>query len=178
MKKYFCLAFCSEYLLGEIETVSIKKGEHKNGVLGYCWSNSCCNNSCCYNFKFWVMKNIVIFFTATLIYMLNQLLLKKIDIIFLSAFFNFYLNDVLAQILILSYSNILLKIVNKSVSKLIHIFVFVLACGFVWEFITPLYKYKSTFDWFDFLAYLAGGLIYYLTISALRHKNYRQPSEP
>ena len=124
------------------------------------------------------MKNIVIFFTSTLVYFLNQFLLKKLDIIYLSTFFNCYLNDVLAQILILSYSNILLKIINKSVSKLIHIFVFVLACGVVWEFIAPLYKSKSTCDWFDFLAYLAGGLIYYLTISALRHKKYRQPSAP
>jgi len=117
------------------------------------------------------MINIAIFFASISLYILNQLILKHLNIIYLTNFFNFYFNDVLAQILMLSYSNFLMGKINKPILKLRYIILVVLACGIIWEFVAPLYKSRSTLDLFDFLAYLAGGLIYYIIISLWMGKN-------
>lgn len=76
----------------------------------------------------------------------------------------YYFNDTLAAILILAFSNLLFIKVHKSIFKFKDIFLFITACGCVWEFITPLYKRNSTTDYYDFIAYYVGAMIYFILV--------------
>lgn len=40
--------------------------------------------------------------------------------------------------------------------------VLLLACGLVWEVLAPAWKPTAVFDWWDLLAYQAGGVLWYL----------------
>ena len=88
-------------------------------------------------------------------------MLKGLDIPGLDIFLVSYLNDVLAGVLILSYTNLLLHLVKRVMSKLLTIFAFILCCSCVWEFVAPYFKGGAVFDWFDFVAYQLGGLLYW-----------------
>lgn len=99
-----------------------------------------------------------------LLYQLNNIYFKKINLQFLKYIFVCYFNDALAAILILAFSNLLLIKVHSSIFKFKYIFLFITACGCVWEFITPLYKENSITDYYDFIAYYIGAMIYFILV--------------
>ncbi|MDS9470714.1 hypothetical protein [Sporosarcina pasteurii] len=75
-------------------------------------------------------------------------------------FAHYYLNDVLAGILIVAIVNVLAVLSHQRrllLISLIRILVFTLACGLFWEYVTPLYVTYSVWDPFDVLAYMFGG---------------------
>jgi hypothetical protein len=96
------------------------------------------------------------------LYLLNRLLLKdELSWSFLSSHFN----DVLAGLLLLPSYNLLALVCrqhNLLLLRFTHILTFTLVVGLFWEYITPLYRESSTSDPLDILAYLLGGLIYWL----------------
>lgn len=100
------------------------------------------------------------------LYFLNNILLKKVDIQPLKFIFQCYFNDMLAAVLILAFSNSMLYKFSKQIIRFRYIVLFIFCCGFVWEFVAPLYKPNSVIDLFDFIAYFIGGLIYYIIIQA------------
>lgn len=102
------------------------------------------------------LLNILIFLVCFLLYLINEFLFKKY---FNNIFFIGYYNDVLAPILLLSYSNILLYRYNNVLIGTTS-FVFILICSFIWEFLAPLIKKGSVIDIFDFVAYIVGCTIY------------------
>jgi hypothetical protein len=53
-------------------------------------------------------------------------------------------------------------ITGRRLSKLWHITFMCLTAGLVWEFITPLYKKSSVADWWDVIAYMCGGVFYWI----------------
>lgn len=76
-----------------------------------------------------------------------------------------HLNDVLAGILLLCYINALSIISNQPkliVTRLRTIALLTLASGLFWEYITPLYLSKSVSDPLDVIAYMVGGVLYWI----------------
>lgn len=105
--------------------------------------------------------NLMIMIFVFILYLTNNLLLKKIGPSFLKYFFVCHFNDLLCPSLLLGYSNILLLTIGKELKKLHHILMFCLAASIVWEFVAPVFKKTSITDWFDVVCYLLGGIIYW-----------------
>lgn len=118
--------------------------------------------------------NLKILITALIIYLLNEIIVKKIT----SYNFAFnYLNDSLSFVILLSYSNILLSFYRQKdirIKNPIIIFVFVIITGLFWENVTPIYNKRSTGDVFDLLFYLLSGAFYYILIRLFdKEKEYK-----
>ena len=107
-------------------------------------------------------KNILIITTVLIIYGLN-----KFDCIYFSNetiqyFINCYLNDILCGTLFISYCNILLERNDKKINTLLNIEVLLFLCGIFWEYIAPMFISYSISDPYDIVAYMLGGLVYWL----------------
>ncbi|WP_210469302.1 hypothetical protein [Sporosarcina sp. 6E9] len=103
-------------------------------------------------------------FGAFSLYTLNKFYLR--DLLNWS-FGKYYLNDVLAGLLIVGIVNILSIYGNQRrllLIKLPRILVFTLLCGMFWEYVTPVYLHYSVSDPFDVAAYMFGGLCYWIII--------------
>ncbi|SEG77287.1 hypothetical protein SAMN02799616_04989 [Paenibacillus sp. UNC499MF] len=112
-----------------------------------------------------IKYDLVIFVMCFILYGWNELYLKEQSSI-MNWFFTGYYNDILAPIILLSYSNILILIfMKKKITNFIGLSLFVMIVGLYWEYITPLYK-NSTSDIYDLLAYYIGFLIYWLSTKA------------
>ena len=126
------------------------------------------NNSCSCDFS--NLLNIMILVITFLVYLVNQNILKETNCIF----FLCYFNDLLAPILLLSFSNFLLYYYNKEI-KGKNIYLFIGICALFWEFITPLYKKNSICDFIDILMYFIGASIYVILVRGCRKwKNIRK----
>ena len=75
---------------------------------------------------------------------------------------NGYFNDILAGIILIAFTNLMFELKNISIKKIVHIEMYLLAVGIFWEYITPLYKTSSISDPFDILAYMFGGIVYWI----------------
>lgn len=115
------------------------------------------NNGSFYN------VNIIILIITIIAYVVNQKILKLTNYIF----FQYYFNDLLAPIIILSFSNYLLNLYNK-VIKGKNVYLFIIICGIFWEIITPLYKKNSVSDIVDFIMYIMGANIYMLIVKGVK----------
>ena len=76
-----------------------------------------------------------------------------------------HLNDVLAGVLLLCYINALSILSNQPkliVTRLSTVALITLASGLFWEYITPLYLSKSISDPLDVLAYITGGVLFWI----------------
>lgn len=117
-------------------------------------NNSSCNNN-------FLRINAYLLLTSIILYVINQLFLK----VYFSFFIlHYYLNDFIAMILLLSFSNFLLikfRFNQYCLDDFLRIHFFALAVGLFWEFITPIYRSNSTTDVIDLLIYLFSGSIYY-----------------
>jgi hypothetical protein len=104
------------------------------------------------------------------LYLLNRLVLKdELSWSFLSSHFN----DVLAGLLLLPSYNLLALLFRQSnllMLRCMNILTFTLVVGLFWEYVTPLYRSDSVSDPLDILAYLLGGLIYWLLSLLVGHK--------
>lgn len=107
-----------------------------------------------------LLDTIIIIVVSTM-YLLNNRYIKMATSGILHDFFVCYFNDLMAPMFMLAYSNILLDTVNRKFSKLVHIVIFTLVVGFIWEFVAPLMKEGAVSDPVDILCYLIGGVIYW-----------------
>ena len=77
--------------------------------------------------------------------------------------FTGYLNDVLAGLVLCAVTGLLLALAGKKgPHRLFHTVPLLLAAGVFWELAGPLFRREAVFDWWDLLAYQAGGLLYLL----------------
>lgn len=76
----------------------------------------------------------------------------------------------LAAILILGFANFMLSMVSKQIIKFRYMILFILCCGSIWEFITPLYKPNCITDYYDFIAYIVGTIVYYFIVKLENNK--------
>ena len=114
--------------------------------------------------RYGVLVNILILTVCVILYGVNRFFLKEA---LGWSFLRCYWGDVLAGPVILSYSNILFIAVGHeeySVRSLTKIVGFMFLVGFFWEFITPLFRKGSITDYFDMVAYLVGGITYWIVI--------------
>lgn len=119
------------------------------------------------------LLNTAIFLLCFLLYLLNELIFKKLN----NIFFLGYYNDILAPILLLSYSNFLLSRYNKALVG-IKSFIFIVICSFVWEILALLIKENSVADILDCGAYLLGCMIYNLVIFIFTKKSKKNNASP
>lgn len=116
-----------------------------------------------------VKRDLLIFIFCFILYGLNEYIFKGLDVQ-LHWFFIGHYNDVLASIILLSYSSLLIVIFAKREIKNFLLCSFlILLVGLFWEYVTPYYK-KSTPDPFDIVAYYIGFLIYWFFVKLTRRK--------
>lgn len=102
------------------------------------------------------MLNVLIFIICFILYLLNELLFKKN---YNNIFFIGYYNDILAPLLLLSFSNILLDKYKKKILGA-KSFIVIFICSIVWEILAPIIKKGAVLDVLDFVAYTIGCVIY------------------
>jgi len=126
-------------------------------------THNCTRNSFRCNISFRIL-NIFTLISTALCYLINQFLIKELS---KNLFVHNYLNDLLVMLIILPYSNLLLSLFKNTNIRLkgfLHIIIFSLACGVVWEYVTPLYYANSVTDFMDILMFMLGGFLYFISI--------------
>ncbi|WP_299525494.1 hypothetical protein [uncultured Methanobrevibacter sp.] len=107
-------------------------------------------------------KNIWILIIVLTIYILNQLFLKHLGILF----FNNHLNDLLAVPLFFALINtISLYNTNKQVTSLKYLIFITILLAFLGEYVAIYLRPGSVSDWWDVLCYFIGMFVYYLIIN-------------
>lgn len=110
--------------------------------------------------------NMIIFVTCVLLYGINELLLKRQDI--MRWLFSGHFNDFLAPLLLLSYSNILIKIAyNKTYNSFLGLSTGMLAVSLIWEYAAPYIKSGAVTDPLDIIAYYVGFMVYWIAIKLI-----------
>lgn len=108
--------------------------------------------------------NMILLVATSLLYLFNRLTLNASSPYFMRCHFN----DLCCGCWFMSVTNLILWPSKKRISKLNHIFVYLGLWGVYWEAIGPLFKQTAVFDVYDIVAYLAGGLTYWIAISMRR----------
>ena len=99
---------------------------------------------------------------AVLFYLINRQFLSSALSGLPGWFLRCYANDVAAELFLCAWTDLLLALGNRPILKGQHVVPLLLACGLVWEVLAPLWKSGAVFDFWDFIAYLAGGLLWLL----------------
>ena len=73
-----------------------------------------------------------------------------------------YFNDFIGSITFVSYVNTVCSFKDYRLEKLWQIELLLFGSGIFWEYITPLFRKSTTTDIWDLLAYLLGGLSYWM----------------
>lgn len=98
---------------------------------------------------------------VSVLYLLNNLVIKSCTTGAVHMFFVCYFNDLMAPFFILPYTNILLSARNTRMRKLGHILLFMLTAGLVWEYFAPFIKKGAVTDMMDMACYIMGGCLYW-----------------
>ena len=112
--------------------------------------------------------NVILIALSLVIYFINKLNRLLDFALFNNIYVNNHLNDVLAAIVILAFSNVLLEKKYRMIDNLLYIEIFVFCSGVFWEFVTPLYKTDSVSDVLDLVAYCLGGLVYWIVVKSIQ----------
>ncbi|WP_304103037.1 hypothetical protein [Methanobrevibacter ruminantium] len=103
-------------------------------------------------------KDIIILSICTILYITNQIFLKKIGI----AFFNNYFNDLLAVPLYFSLINLISLIIsNKEIKSFKVLFFITIILSFLGEYLAIYLRKGSVTDYLDILSYFIGLVIYF-----------------
>ena len=95
------------------------------------------------------------------LYCVNQRYLKAHTEGGIHYFLQCHFNDILAGLLLLSYSNFFLTMLGKPIARLHHIMLYCIGVGLFWEYAIPLVKASSVSDPIDILCYVFGGMVYW-----------------
>ena len=100
-----------------------------------------------------------IFLCALLVFLLNELDLSLVK----PQIVSFYLNDLLAPIIILSFTKLFLSLYLNRIYRLsnMQLLFFFLYLSFAFEVLLPTISVKYTSDVYDLLAYAIGTIIFY-----------------
>lgn len=82
-----------------------------------------------------------------------------------------YFKDLVGSIAFLAYCNFLLSTQKKEIVHLHHIVLLMLPCGLVWEYVAPFFRSDTVTDVLDLVAYIFGGIIYWIIIHSLMSAN-------
>lgn len=96
-------------------------------------------------------------------YMVNRFWLRHVTAGFVRWFLVCYANDLFAGLFLAAWADALLRLGRlPAIRSWKQTIPLLLACGFVWEILAPLWKTGAVFDPFDFWAYQVGALGYLL----------------
>lgn len=109
-------------------------------------------------------KDIIILSICIILYILNQIIFKNINILF----FNNYFNDLLAVPLFFSLLNIIsYKLNQEKVKSFKKLFLITILLSFLGEYVSLFLRKGAVFDYMDILFYFLGMLIYYIIIKTI-----------
>lgn len=121
-------------------------------------------------------KNTVLIIITLFFYFLNQSIKNDIENDMLRFFMCCYFNDIIGSITFVSIINMLCIIGRyHEISKLIYIETIMLSAGLFWEYVTPLFRKNTTSDFFDLLAYLFGGFLYWIISRNISSRINKKP---
>jgi len=123
--------------------------------------------------KYYRIENFLIFIICIGLYGLNKLIFSSIKNYKLNFFFASYFNDILAPLLLFSYINLLLSLIETKLYSLKYLILIIIVCSFVWEYLALFFKPTSVLDPLDIVFYVLGTLIYWLI-----HKRWNQKTIP
>lgn len=87
----------------------------------------------------------------------------------LGFFLRCYFNDIVGSVTFMSLANIILMLLGfRGINKLLYIEVLLLGAGLFWEYGAPLIRSDTVSDPFDIIAYLLGGVIYWIAVFKLK----------
>ena len=108
-------------------------------------------------------KDIRIIVIAMIIYTVNRITKAYNSIPIIGYLCKCYVNDCIGGIVFPAYVNMVLGFYKYStITNLFHICIMMLCCGVVWESICPIFLDYSVSDFWDIVAYILGGMLYYL----------------
>ena len=107
-------------------------------------------------------KDLTIIKTTIGLYLTNQYIKNKISIKVIKYFMCCYFNDIIGGITFTAYCNLVFIFHNKKINKLWHYELLLLFAGLYWEYLTPLFRKDTVSDIWDIVAYMTGGIIYWL----------------
>lgn len=113
--------------------------------------------------------NIVVILITLALYCINQCTKQTISNDLLSKFMCGYFNDTIGSITFIAYVNIVLESKQLCINKLWQIILLMSGCAFFWEVITPLFRKNTTSDFWDVVAYISGGILYWLLFKTYVH---------
>ncbi|PKL67890.1 MAG: hypothetical protein CVV28_03980 [Methanobacteriales archaeon HGW-Methanobacteriales-1] len=108
------------------------------------------------------IENFSIFITCIILYGFNTLIFSNINVYKLNYFFSSYFNDLLAPLLLFSYINLLLSLIDKKIYSLKYLILIIVLCSFVWEYLAIFLKPTSVPDPIDIIFYFLGTLLYWI----------------
>jgi len=115
--------------------------------------------------------NLSIFITCIILYGFNTIIFSSINNYNLHYFFSSYFNDLLAPLLLFSYINLILSLIDKKMYSLKYLFLIIILSSFVWEFIAPIFKPNSISDPIDILFYFIGTMVYWIIYKMWNQKS-------
>lgn len=109
-------------------------------------------------------KNVIVIIACLFAYAVNKCILSccSSNQSVISLFFHCYFNDVACGLLFPAYCNLLLESRYACFDRLWKIELLLFCCGIFWEYAAPLFISYSISDPWDIIAYMSGGLIYWL----------------
>ena len=109
-----------------------------------------------------IKKNVTIILITLLLYFFNQMMKSNYSNVYIYWFMNCYFNDMIGGMTFMSYVNIWFEIYKRPTKSLLVIEVILFICGLYWEIITPMYRADTVGDCWDIVAYMAGGILYWV----------------
>ena len=106
----------------------------------------------------------VCFCSSILFYFVNRFYLKFVTTGIIQRICKCYLSDFLAPLCLLSVLEAVLYLIDKEIRKIGWILAITLLLAVFWEVIGPYINSRLVFDWFDFMAYIAGGMFFYFLL--------------
>lgn len=82
-----------------------------------------------------------------------------------------YFDDIVGSIIMLMMITMLFPLISNNMRKLYQIELFMFVCGLFWEFVTPLYRRDVTADLLDIIAYMFGGMCFWMIDKKLRRQD-------
>lgn len=109
-------------------------------------------------------NNLLIIGITIILYIINQIIKTKIPVNAIRWFMSCYFNDTIGGITFIAYCNIIFGFKNKKINKLWQIELLLFFAGLFWEYVTPIFRINTVSDIWDILAYMIGGVLYWLIV--------------
>jgi len=121
-----------------------------------------------------IKKNMAIIAVVAGLYMLNESAKGHVDMPWFAGFMSGYFNDIICGAGFVAYCNIFIELWKRPLKNLPGIEAVLLCAGLFWEVGAPLVVPGSVGDFWDIIAYMAGGLIYWCIITIQRPEKENQ----